>query len=130
LPAVGLAEGSCDVASGWVDDLRRSLEADPEMLWARPLVALPDGTVVYGNQRLRAAQEAGWDSIPAVVVDLTPERARIWALRDNNAWGEWDEPVLAELLAELEGEGVDLSLTGFESRTIDARGRDRAGGGL
>jgi site-specific DNA-methyltransferase (adenine-specific) len=54
-----------------------------------------------------------------VVVDLTPERARMWALRDNNAWGEWDEPVLAALLAELAAEGVDLSLTGFESRTID-----------
>ena len=43
----------------------------------------------------------------------------MWALRDNNMWGEWDEPVLAELLAELAAGGVDLALTGFEGRDLD-----------
>jgi DNA modification methylase len=107
------------IAAGRLDDLRRALEADPEMLWARPLVALPGGTVVCGNQRLKAAQEAGWTTIPVVVVDLDPERARLWALRDNQAWGEWDEPALAELLAELAADGVDLTLAGFEGREVE-----------
>ncbi len=89
------------------------------MLWARPLIALLDGTVVCGNQRLRAAIELGWETIPTIFVNLEPERARLWALRDNAAYGEWDEDTLAELLDELAEGGVDLALTGLDTRELD-----------
>lgn len=89
------------------------------MLVARPLIALPDGTVICGNQRLLAAQKLGWPSLPTVTVDLDRQRARSWALRDNNSYGRWQEPALAELLAEMKGEGVDLALTGFADRDLD-----------
>jgi DNA modification methylase len=89
------------------------------MLWARPLVALPDGTVVMGNQRLLAARELGWATIPVLYAELDPQRARVWALRDNNAYGEWEELALAALLDELAGGGVELALTGFESGELD-----------
>jgi DNA modification methylase len=100
-------------------DLGRSLAADKAMLWARPLIALPDGTVIAGNQRLLAARALGWKRIPVVFANLSADEARMWALKDNNAWGEWDEPALAELLAELERDGIDLLLTGFTSSSID-----------
>jgi ParB-like chromosome segregation protein Spo0J len=100
-------------------DLSRSLLADAAMLWARPLIALGDGKVICGNQRLRAAVMLGWESIPVVFVELDPVEAKVWALKDNNAWAAWDEPVLAELLAELAGESVDMILTGFTSSTVD-----------
>jgi len=100
-------------------DLMRALDADREMLVARPLIALPDGTVICGNQRLLAARELGWESLPVVTVDLDPQRARLWALRDNSGYGAWDEPALAELLADLDLEGVDLALTGFADRDLD-----------
>jgi DNA modification methylase len=54
-----------------------------------------------------------------VFANLSADEARMWALKDNNAWGEWDEPALAELLAELERDGIDLLLTGFTSPLID-----------
>src|SRR5207253_8640726 len=69
-----------------LEDLKRALASDPEMLWARPLIALLDWTVVCGNQRLLAARELGWESIPVLFVDLDRERARLWALRDNAAY--------------------------------------------
>ena len=102
-----------------LEALKDALVADREMLSARPLIALPDGTVICGNQRLLAAQELGWETIPVISVDLEPERARLWALRDNNQFGDWDEPALAELLAELAAGGVELALTGFASDEID-----------
>jgi DNA modification methylase len=89
------------------------------MLRARPLIALPDGTVICGNQRLLAAQALGWETIPVLTVDLEPERARLWALRDNNQYGQWDEAALAGLLAELAADGVELALTGFPVDGID-----------
>jgi DNA modification methylase len=102
-----------------LEALKQSMVADPAMLWARPLLALPDGTVFSGNQRLRAAVELGWETVPALRVDLDWDRARTWALRDNAAYGEWDEPVLATLLAELAEEGIDLILTGLTGGNID-----------
>ena len=50
--------------------LMRTLAEDREMLRARPLIALPDGTVIAGNQRLLAAQRLRWSTIPTIVVDL------------------------------------------------------------
>ena len=75
-----------------LEQLKQALTADPEMLQARPLLALPDGTVIAGNQRLRVALGLGWKTIPVVTVALEPERARLWALRDNNPYGDWTSP--------------------------------------
>ena len=100
------------------------------MLRARPLIALLDGRVVCGNQRLLAARELGWVSIPTVFVDLDDARARTWVLRDNNGYGEWDDS-LAGFLSDLRADGVELELTGFSPefvegllRPLDLAGRD------
>jgi DNA modification methylase len=102
-----------------LEELKRAMLADREMLAARPLLALPDETVFAGNQRLLGAQELGWETIPVLTVDLDPQRARVWALRDNNQFGEWNQPALAELLSELAEGGVDLALTGFAGGEIE-----------
>lgn len=101
------------------EQLKTMLAADPEMLRARPLIALPDGTVIAGNQRLRAAAELGWQTIPTVYADLDDETARLWMLRDNNPMGEWSEG-LGEMLAFLERRGVDMALAGFDPRDLDS----------
>lgn len=108
------------IAPERLEALKRSMLADPLMLEARPVVALPDGTVVCGNMRVRAAVELGWAEIPAVTVDLDEQTARQWMLRDNNAYGEWETDALGELLAELERSGADLELAGFPESELDA----------
>jgi ParB-like chromosome segregation protein Spo0J len=106
------------IAPSRLEQLKRSLVADPSMLSARPVIALPDGTIVAGNMRYRAAVELGWDAIPTVVVDLDRERARLWMLRDNQAYGEWEPTSLSTLLAELDAAGTDLDLTGFGANEL------------
>lgn len=103
-----------------LEQLKANLAADPEMLWARPLIALPDGTVVAGNMRLRAAEQLGWKTIPVVTVDLDEDRATLWALRDNRPFGEDDEDLTGELLAELMARDVPLELTGFSPDDLEA----------
>ena len=85
------------ITKGRLEALKADLVADPEMLRARPLIALPDGRVIAGNQRLRAVQELGWETVPVVYADLDEGRSREWALRDNNQYGEWDEQALADV---------------------------------
>jgi site-specific DNA-methyltransferase (adenine-specific) len=107
------------IAKGRLDALKADLTADREMLRARPLIALPDGRVIAGNQRLRAVQELGWETVPVVYADLDEGRAREWALRDNNQYGEWDEQALAEYLAEMSAAGAELARTGFTDRELE-----------
>ena len=109
-----------------LEQLMAALDADRQMLQARPLIALPDGTVIAGNQRLAAARELGWETIPTVFVDLDERRAQLWALRDNNQYGEWDQDALAELVASVATE--DLDLTGFASVELDQLLEHAAGG--
>ncbi len=109
-----------------LEQLARNLAADPEMLRARPVIALPDGTVIAGNQRLLAARQLGWESIPTVVVDLDEQRARLWQIRDNETMGSWDDQGLGDLLAELAAAGADLDLTGLDGSMVDGLLRDVA----
>ncbi len=94
--------------------LCRSLEADPEFLWQRPILAMADGTVYAGNMRLRAALHLGWSVVPAIVADVPEQLAKERALRDNNGYGEWQEDELAALVYDLEQQGSDLDLLGFD----------------
>lgn len=64
-------------------NLCRSIEADPEFLWLRPILATADGTIFAGNMRYRAAQHLSWETIPAILVDIPEQLARERALRDN-----------------------------------------------
>lgn len=103
-----------------LEQLKAMLAASPEMLQARPLIALLDGTVIAGNQRLAAAQALGWSSIPAVFADLDEATAIEWAFRDNNPAGETDPDLAAQLLAELEARGRPLDMTGFAPVELSA----------
>lgn len=98
--------------------LKDSMLNDPDGVRDRPLIALPDGTVIAGNMRLAAAREMGWETIPTVFHDYDEQQARLVALRDNNSWGEWEDQSLAALLRELEEQDVDLELTGLAQDDI------------
>jgi hypothetical protein len=104
----------------------------------RPLLAWrsPEGPVVIGgNQKLPLLQElavAGATfvlrdgsrpgGVPVTWFEGTEAQARIVALRDNNADGDWDYPKLSEYLRELEGlDGYDpgvLGLSGFDDALL------------
>ena len=99
-------------------NLCRSLEADPEFLQLRPILATLDGTIFVGNMRYRAAQHIGWETVPAILVDIPEQLARERALKDNAQWGEWEEGEVAKLLAELTEQGSDLSQLGFDEREL------------
>ena len=116
--------------------LGQSLERDPELLWSRPILAMADGTIYAGNMRYRAAaalpaawrrEHFGADGLPAVLEDVSLELAKERAIRDNGSWGEWAEQDLAEILAGLQSEGVDVSLLGLAADEVE---RLLARGGL
>lgn len=99
-------------------NLKRSIEADPEFLWRRPVLANLAGEIFAGNMRYRAAEQLGLEAIPAILDDVTEQLARERALRDNAQWGEWEEDDLAKLIASLGDAESDLDLLGFNERDL------------
>jgi len=100
-----------------------------------PIIARQeDSTVVGGHQRLLAARRLGLETVPVIFVDLSPEQAKLLNLALNKISGDWDQELLARLLADLsEAPDVDIALSGFAEdeiakllRSLDARDkRDR-----
>lgn len=101
-----------------LEALKRSLE---EFGAVEPAVALPDGELVGGHQRVEAARELGWSTFPTVRVDLDPIQAKALNLALNKIAGDWDTPLLAELVAELDDQadaGI-VAATGFSDSEIE-----------
>ena len=86
------------------------------------LVDSADG-IIAGHGRLMAAKELGLAEVPVIVLDhLTDAQRRAYILADNRLALDagWDNDMLAAELADLQGEGFDLELTGFTDEEIDA----------
>lgn len=84
------------------------MSQDPDFLRLRPILALTDGTVYAGNQRLKAAKELGMEKVWAVLEDVDETTMKARALRDNNQWGEWEPGELSAMLDEIPEDLQDL----------------------
>lgn len=105
------------ISAAALDDLTRSLQ---EFGNVQPLVALLDGMVVGGHQRLVGLRRLGFTTVPVVWVDLPPDKARLLGMRLNTSSGTWDDQLLARLLKELDAvPGLDLTLSGFADDDIN-----------
>lgn len=76
-----------------------------------PLVVRADtGVVVGGNGRLAAMRSLGWTEVDAVGVELDDVGAAALGIALNRTaeLATWDQPMLAELLSDIAGAGVDI----------------------
>jgi len=90
--------------------LVKSIKEFPEMLEKRPLVVTKDLTVLGGNMRLRAAQDAGLKEIWIDETNWDEDKQREFIIKDNSGFGEWDWDELANSweVEDLNNWGVDL----------------------
>lgn len=65
-----------------------------------------------GNGRVQAATANGWTHVPAVLVREDDQAATGFAIADNRTaeLAEWDQSVLAELIGEIDLDGLDEEL--------------------
>ena len=76
------------------------------------------GNIVGGHQRVKAAQAEEIASLPVVYVDLDSPSERQLNLALNRISGDWDEAALSAVLREMDADGVDLELTGFDDQEL------------
>jgi DNA modification methylase len=87
-----------------------------------PCLVRNDGEVVDGHLRLKAAHKLGIEEVPVILCDeWTEAQVKAFRLMVNRSvtWANWDDELLADELREIEESGMDLSLTGFDSKEID-----------
>jgi DNA modification methylase len=85
---------------------------------------LVDGvSVIAGHGRLLAAQKLKLDKVPTLdCSDMTPSQKKAYIIADNKIAlnAGWDNAMLTIELKDLEDEGFDLTLTGFDDKELDA----------
>lgn len=85
---------------------------------------LVDGVgIIAGHGRLMAAQKLGLDKVPTInCSDMTASQKKAYIIADNKLAmnAGWDNQFLTLELKDLEDEGFDLTLTGFDDNELDA----------
>src|SRR5262245_24209277 len=82
----------------------------------QPVVVDEHNVIVVGHTRYKAALKLGLKTVPVHVASgLTPAQVRAYRLADNQTatLSGWDDGLLVQELAALQGMDFDLDLTGF-----------------
>jgi len=102
-----------------LDSIMNSLKAFGQH---QPIIVQKDNMIVrIGNGRVAAAKKLGWTKIAALVVDENNVDSISRAIADNRTaeLASWDFDVLGDLFRGLQGEGADLTLTGFADYELE-----------
>jgi DNA modification methylase len=103
--------------------VERMVASITEFGFAAPVLARSTGEVVDGHLRLKAARKLGMTEVPVIPCDgWTDAQVKAFRLMVNRSvsWADWDLELLAAEFEELQVMGFDLTLTGFDTREIDA----------
>lgn len=76
------------------------------------------GNIVGGHQRFKIMRDMGLTKIKCVVLDIEPTKEKALNIALNKISGDWNMPALEDLLKDLESQGYDLSITGFDAEEI------------
>ncbi len=90
--------------------------------FTNPILIDPDGGIIAGHARLRAAKEMALAEVPTIVLKgLTEAQKRVLRLADNKiaANAGWDLDLLRVELGDLDALDIDIELTGFSIGEID-----------
>lgn len=88
------------------------------------------GNIVGGHQRYKVLLELGYNEVDCVVLDIDEQKEKALNVALNKITGEFDMPLLTDLLKDINDSGFDVSLTGFDADEIDTLFRDSVVSGV
>jgi DNA modification methylase len=102
-----------------------------EFGFTNPILVDGEQGVIAGHGRLLAASKLGMTEVPTIeLAHLSPAQKRAYVLADNKLAlnAGWDADMLRIELGDLQSEGFDLDLTGFDPGEIASFLIDHTGG--
>lgn len=97
-----------------VDKIAASIR---EFGFLNPIIVDADSGIIAGHGRVLAAQKIGLSELPCIEAShLTDAQRRAYVLADNRLALDagWDDEMLKVELGDLNADGFDLTLTGFD----------------
>jgi len=94
-----------------------------EFGFLNPIITDGANGIVAGHGRVLAAQKLGLESLPCIEAGhLTDAQRRAYVIADNRLALDagWDSELLKVELQDLDGQGFDLSITGFDIGELTA----------
>jgi site-specific DNA-methyltransferase (adenine-specific) len=94
-----------------------------EFGWTNPILVDGDKGIIAGHGRLMAARKLKMDKVPVIELSgMTDAQKKAYVIADNRLAlnAGWDNAMLTIELQDLEDEGFDLTLTGFDQDELDA----------
>lgn len=108
------------------EKLRRSIE---EFGYVEPVIWNErTGNIVGGHQRFKVLTSLGYTEIECVVLDIDEQREKALNVALNKISGEFDIPLLSDLLRDLNEDGFDVSLTGFDAAEMEDLFKEKTSG--
>jgi DNA modification methylase len=104
-----------------------------EFGFVNPVLVAPDGGLIAGEGRLRAARMQGMLEVPVIVLKhLSAVQRRALAIADNQLAlnAGWNEELLRIQLATLQEEAFDVHLLGFADEELARQLAEQAAAGL
>ena len=77
-------------------------------------------TLVGGHQRLKVLKDMGAETATVTVVHLDDQDEAALNVALNKISGDWDTKRLADLLSDLDANGYDATLTGFDVKELES----------
>jgi len=110
------------------EKLKRSIK---EFGYVEPIVwNRRTGNIVGGHQRYKVLLDLGYSEVDCVVLDIDERKEKALNVALNKITGEFDIPLLTDLLKDISDSGFDVSLTGFDAEEIDTLFRDSVVAGV
>ena len=103
-----------------VDAVAKSIK---EFGFRVPIVVDANHVIIAGHTRAKGAKVLGMEEVPCIVADdLTPEQIKAFRIADNKTAeiAKWDYELLPIELKELQTDGFDLSLLGFDTTELES----------
>lgn len=98
------------------EKLKRSIQ---EFGYVEPVIwNSRTGNVVGGHQRLKVLKSLGVTEVDCVVLDIDEPKEKALNIALNKISGEWDIPLLNDLLKDINNSGFDVTLTGFDMAEV------------
>lgn len=104
------------------EQIRQIAASIREFGFTNPVLIDDAGGIIAGHGRVMGAREVGLQAVPCIRLGyLTEAQRRAYVIADNKLAlsAGWDEELLAAELADLQGDGFDLDLTGFSEDELD-----------
>jgi len=93
-----------------------------EFGWTNPILVDGENGIIAGHGRLMAARKLGHTEVPVIELkDMTETQKKAYIIADNQLAmnSGWDTSMLSLELADLQADGFDLDLIGFDPKELN-----------